>query len=138
MNLGKLKLNTGGIFSSKWDFYEYARHSVIWSMESAKALMTGIGSSSILTDVPYVKSDNFYMQLMAAYTSTYWHYLYFANIVPQKLLNDSASELKRGMNDGIESIKVGSNKIDPYFVKLYHQSFRKYLKGTKDIPFLSL
>jgi hypothetical protein len=132
MNIGKLKINNAGIFSSKWDFYEYARHSIRWSMGSVKTLMTKIGGNSVLHDVPYVKTDNLYIQLLAAYTASYWHYLYFTQIVPHELLNHSMAELKRGLDDGIKAITIGPNKIDTYFVKLYHYSFRRYLRGVMD------
>lgn len=132
MNIGKLKINNAGIFSSKWDFYEYARHSIRWSMDSVRSLMAEIGGSSTLNDVPYVKSDNFFIQLLAGYTAAYWHYLYFAQIVPNELMNDSMSELKRGLDDGVEAITIGPVKIDPHFVKLYHHFFRRYLQGVMD------
>jgi len=132
MNIGKLKINNNGIYSSKWDFYEYARHSIRWSMDSVSSMMGAMGSNALLSEVPYIKTDNFYMQLLAAHTAAYWQYLYFSEIVPHNLLTESMTEQKRGLDDGINAITFGEDKIDPYFVDLYHHFFRKYLRGIMD------
>jgi hypothetical protein len=132
MSIGKLKINNTGLFSSKWDFYEYARHSIRWSMEAIPSYMANVGDRPVLAGVPYIKSDNFFIQLLAAYTAAYWQYLYFAQIVPNDLLTDSMSELRRGIDEGVDAITIGPNKIEPYFIKLYHNFFKRYLRGIMD------
>jgi hypothetical protein len=40
--------------------------------------------------------------------------------------------LKRGIDEVVDAITIGPNKIEPYFVELYHNFFRRYLRGVMD------
>ena len=127
MSNGKLKLKSNGLFSSKWDFYEYARHSLRWSNESALSLMEAIANDSILNKIPYTETINMYIQLVSAFTASHLHYIYTYNVVPASLIKTTSPELTRGLNEGIEEFTINNEKIDEYCSNLFKVCVNKYL-----------
>lgn len=127
MSIGKLKLKSNGLFSSKWDFYEYSRHSLRWSNESALSLMEAIKNDNTLSEIVYTQTINMYIQLVAAYTAAHLHFIYTHGVVPASLIKITSPELTRGLNDGIDAFTVNNEKIDEHCSNLFKISVNKYL-----------
>lgn len=128
MNIGKLKLESNGLISSELDFYEYARHSLQWSATSTMSLLDSIKTNDFTNDITHTQTINMYVQLIAAYSASYWYYLYMSGIIPEDLATPTMTELNRGLNDGINAFTINNSKIDDYAIKLYQNCFHRYLK----------
>ena len=128
MNIGRLKLKANGVFSSKLDFYEYARHSLQWSNTATMSLLDSIKTNNFTSDITHVQTINMYVQLIAAYSASYWFYLYMSEIIPKDLATPTMTELNRGLNDGINAFTINNEKIDDYAINLYQNCFHRYLK----------
>lgn len=128
MSLGKIKMKVV-FFGKKFTFYEYARHTLASSSRDVESTMNQLKSSEITSHIIYFKTKNFYIQLLAAYSASYYYYLFFARIVPLALLEEGLKELVRGRDIGIRAWTFDNNKIEEELVQKYEICFKRYYQG---------
>jgi len=116
-------------FGKKFTFYEYARHTLSSSSRDVESAMNRLTSNAITDHVIYFKTKNFYIQLLAAYSASYFYYPFFARIVPLELLEEGLKELVHGRDVGIRSWTFDNNKIEDELIKKYEICFKRYYNG---------
>lgn len=129
MSLGKIKMK-GGFFGKKFSFYEYARHTLASAAASnARSTMNDLAANTIISHNIYLKTKNFYIQLLAAYSASYFYYPIFAQIIPIQLLEDSFKEIIRGRDVGIKAWTFDNRPIEDELVEKYKITFKRYYNG---------
>lgn len=128
MSLGQIKMKVA-FFGKKFTFFEYARHTLDSSSRDVSSVINQLTSNAITKRVIYFKTKNFYIQLLAAHSASYFYYPFFARIVPVSLLEDSLKELVRGRDVGIRAWTFDNNKIEEELVQKYEVLFNRYWYG---------
>jgi|APLak6261703504_1056268.scaffolds.fasta_scaffold08548_1 hypothetical protein len=129
MSLGKIKMK-GGFFGKKFSFYEYARHTLASAAASnVQSTMNELASNTIMGHNIYLKTKNFYIQLLAAYSASYFYYPIFAQIVPIQLLEEGLKEIIRGRDVGIKAWTFDNHPIEDELVEKYKITFKRYYNG---------
>lgn len=128
MSLGKIKIK-GGIFGKKLTFYQYARESLAYAAASnAQNEMNNLANTSIGENF-YLKTKNFYIQLLAAYSASYFYYPIFKQLIPIQLQEDSLKEMIHGRDVGIKAWTFDNHPIEDELVEKYKIEFNRYYKG---------
>jgi hypothetical protein len=129
MSLGKIKMK-GGLFGKKFTFYEYARHTLASaSASNVQSSMNDLATNTIIGHNIYLKTKNFYIQLLAAYSASYFYYPIFAQIIPIQLLEESLKEIIRGRDVGIKAWTFDNHPIEDELVEKYKIAFNRYYNG---------